>query len=113
MTNLLKNFFDYNDICDADDIMYLTKTKGTSITEFHLRDGRTITKYVSLKACGSQLPSEIFIPINKGIVINKHYIKCVNRYFYHMKDGVVFEGKLKAVKLHKKLKEECNHHISV
>ena len=106
MINLLKNFFETNDICEADDIMYLIKIKNTSITEFHLKDGRILTKYISLGACNKQLPSEIFIPINK------HYIKCINRYIYHMQDGTIFEGKLKATKLHKKLKDECTHHIS-
>lgn len=112
MTNLLKNFFETNDICEADDIMYLIKIKNTNITEFHLKDGRILTKYISLGACNKQLPSEIFIPINRGIIINKHYIKCINRYIYHMQDGTIFEGKLKATKLHKKLKDECTHHIS-
>jgi len=51
MTNLLKNFFETNDICEADDIMYLIKIKNTSITEFHLKDGRILTKYISLGAC--------------------------------------------------------------
>lgn len=51
MKNFLFNFFYNNDICSFDDILYIIKTKGTSITEFHLTDGRVLTKYISLKEC--------------------------------------------------------------
>lgn len=102
----LEHFFDYNDICDYDEIMYITKTKGTRISNFYLTDGRVLTKYINLKTCEEELPSNIFIHLNKGIVVNKHHIKCINRYIYHMDDGAIFEGILKDIKFHKSLKEQ-------
>lgn len=107
MFNKLSNFFQTNDICDENDIMYIAKTKGTQITEFHLTDGRTITKYISLRDCKAELSSDIFYNITKGVLININHVKCINRRTYHMKDGKVFEGKLKGYKLHQSLKEKC------
>lgn len=86
--------------------MYITKEKGTSIAIFHFTGGRTITKYIPLKVCLQELPSDIFFMLNRGIIVNKHHIKYINRYLYHMSDGQVFAGKLKEYKFHKHLKEE-------
>lgn len=98
MFNKLSNFFQTNDICDENNIMYIIKVKGTQITEFHLDDGRVITKYISLKECKNQL-SDAFIPINKGILLNKHYIKCINVRTYHLLNGETLEGKIKSKRL--------------
>ena len=51
MNNYLFMFFYNNDVCSYDDILYIIKSKGTSITEFRLTDGRVLTKYISLKEC--------------------------------------------------------------
>lgn len=103
------NFFFYNgNICSYDDILYIIKTKGTSIAEFHLTDGRVLTKYISLKECQQQLPQNIFININKGILINKNHIKYINRYTYYLDNGESFDGKLKNAKLHSTLASEIN-----
>jgi len=90
--------------------MYIVKTKGTQITEFHLTDGRTITKYISLRDCKAELSSDIFYNITKGVLININHVKCINRRTYHMKDGEVFEGKLKGYKLHQSLKKKVRRH---
>lgn len=111
MKNFLFNFFYNNDICSFDDILYIIKTKGTSITEFHLTDGRVLTKYISLKECKQLLPQDIFININKGILINKNHIKYINRYIYYLDNGESFNGKLKNTKLHSSLASEINEII--
>lgn len=106
--NALLNFFYHNDICSFNNILYIIKTKGTSIAEFHLTDGRVLTKYISLKECKKQLPQDIFININKGILINKNHIKYINRYTYYLDNGESFDGKLKNVKLHSTLASQIN-----
>ena len=106
--NKLFNFFYHNDICSYNDILYIIKTKGTSIAQFHLTDGRVLTKYISLKGCKQQLPQDIFININKGILINKNHIKYINRYTYYLDNGESFDGKLKNTKLHSTLASEIN-----
>lgn len=100
----LKQFFEKRDIC-IDEIMYICKTPGTSITEFHLDGGRIETRYVSMKEVKSILP-DYFVTINKGIIVNINYIKYINRYIYHMKDGIIFDGKLKDQNLHKSIKQK-------
>ena len=108
MKTLLSNFFYYNNICSYNDILYIIKTKGTSIAEFHLTNGRVLTKYISLKECKEQLPQDIFININKGILINKNHIKYINRYTYYLDNGESFDSKLKNTKLHSTLASEIN-----
>ena len=106
--NNLFNFFYKNNICSYDNILYIIKSKGTSITQFHLADGGILTKYISLKECKQQLPQDIFININKGILINKNHIKHINRYVYYLDNGESFNGKLKNTKLHSTLASEIN-----
>ena len=108
MTNKLFNFFCTNNICSYNDIIYIVKTKGTSIAQFHLTDGEVLTKYISLKECKQQLPQDIFININKGILINKNHIKSISRYTYHLDNGETFDGKLKNTKLHSTLASQIN-----
>lgn len=108
MKNSLFNFFYNNDICSYNDIIYIIKTKGTSIAEFHLTDGRILTKYISLKECKQQLPQDLFININKGILINKHHIKHISRYTYYLDNGETFNGKLKDAKLHSIFASQIN-----
>ena len=108
MNNILFNFFYFNDVQSYEDIIYLCKTKGTDITEFHLSDGRILTKHISLKYCQSKLPSQVFININKGLLINKHYIKSINRFTYHLKNGESFDGRLKSYKFHQQLALQIN-----
>lgn len=106
--NILFKFFYENDVCSYKDIIYLIKIKGTSITEFHLTDGRVLTKYISLKKCKQQLPQDLFININKGILINKNHIQHISRYTYYLDNGETFDGKLKNAKLHSILASEIN-----
>lgn len=108
MTTELFNFFYKNDIRSYNDIVYIIKTKGTAITEFHLSDGRIITRYISLRECKEQLPQDIFININKGILVNKHHIKYINRYTYYLDNDESLDGKLKNTKLHNSLASEIN-----
>lgn len=98
----LEQFFERKDIC-VQDIMYMYKTPQTNITEFHLKDGRVETRYVALKNVLKELPKN-FVSINKGIIINLDYVKCVNRFVYHMTDGNIFYGKLKKIKFHEAVK---------
>ena len=107
----LNIFFCNNDICSYNDIVYIIKTKGTSIAQFHLTDGRVLTKYISLKECKQQLPQDLFININKGILINKNHIKSISRYTYHLDNGETFDGKLKNTKLHSALASQINEII--
>lgn len=111
MKNKLLNFFYNNNICSYNNILYIIKTKGTSITQFHLIDGKVLTKYISLKECKQLLPQDIFININKGILINKNHIKFINRNIYYLDNGESFEGKLKNTKLHSTLASEINEII--
>lgn len=106
--NNLSKFFQRNNIYFYNNIIYVIKSKGTSITQFHLIDGRVLTKYISLKECKQQLPQDIFININKGILINKNHIKHINRYVYYLDNGESFNGKLKNTKLHSTLASEIN-----
>ena len=108
MKKELSNFFYIHNICSYNDIIYVIKTKGTSIAQFHLADGRVLTKYISLKECKQQLPQDIFININKGILINKNHIQHINRYVYYLDNGESFNGKLKNTKLHSTLASEIN-----
>lgn len=107
ITNLSKFFYNSN-INSYNDILYIIKTKGTSIAEFHLTDGRVLTKYISLKECKQQLPQDLFININKGILINKNHIQHISRYTYYLDNGETFDGKLKNAKLHSSLASEIN-----
>lgn len=106
--NILFKFFYENDVYSYKDIIYLIKIKGTSITEFHLADGRVLTKYISLKECKQRLPQDLFININKGILINKNHIQHISRYTYYLDNGETFDGKLKNAKLHSTLASEIN-----
>ena len=106
--NSLFNFFYNSDINSYNDIIYIIKTKGTSIAEFHLTDGRVLTKYISLKECKSQLPQDLFININKGILINKNHIQHISRYTYYLDNGETFEKKKKNAKLHSTLASKIN-----
>ena len=108
MKNSLSNFFYTNDICSYDNIVYIIKTKGTSVAEFHLTDGRVLTKYITLKECKKQLPQDLFININKGILVNKSHIKHISRYTYYLDCGDAFDGKLKNAQLHSALASEIN-----
>ena len=108
MMNSLSNFFYCNNIYSYNDIIYIIKTKGTSIAQFHLTNNKIITKYISLKECKQQLPQNIFININKGILINKNHIKYINRYIYYLDNGDFFDGKLKNTKLHSTLASQIN-----
>ena len=107
ITNLSKFFYNSN-INSYNDIIYIIKIKGTSIAEFHLTDGRILTKYISLKECKQRLPQDLFININKGILINKNHIKHISRYTYYLDNGETFDGKLKNAKLHSTLASEIN-----
>lgn len=107
ITNLSKFFYNSN-INSYNDIIYIIKTKGTSIAEFHLTDGRVLTKYISLKECKWRLPQDLFININKGILINKNHIQHISRYTYYLDNGETFDGKLKNAKLHSTLASEIN-----
>lgn len=109
MNKNLFNFFYNGNICSYNDIIYIIKTKGTSITQFHLADGRILTKYISLKECKNFLPQDIFININKGILINKNHIKYINRYTYYLDNDESFDGQLRNSKLHSALASEINH----
>lgn len=107
ITNLSKFFYNSN-INSYNDIIYIIKIKGTSIAEFHLADNRVLTKYISLKECKQRLPQDIFININKGILINKNHIQHISRYTYYLDNGETFDGKLKNAKLHSTLASEIN-----
>lgn len=107
ITNLSKFFYNSN-INSYNNIIYIIKTKGTSIAEFHLTDGRVLTKYISLKECKQRLPQDLFININKGILINKNHIQHISRYTYYLDNGETFDGKLKNAKLHSTLASEIN-----
>ena len=108
MQNILFNFFSKNDICSYDDIIYIIKTKGTHITEFHLADKRIVTTYMPISQCKILLPQNIFLNINKGILINKNHIQCINRLTYHLKNGESFDGRVKDYKVHKQLAAQIN-----
>ena len=56
MNKKLFNFFSKNDICSYNDIIYIVKTKGTHITEFHLADKRIVTTYMPISQCKFLLP---------------------------------------------------------
>ena len=108
MKSKLFNFFYNSDISSYNDIIYIIKTKGTSIAQFHLTDGRVLTKYISLKECKLRLPQDLFININKGILINKNHIQHISTYTYYLDNGEAFDGKLKNAKLHSTLASEIN-----
>lgn len=91
------------------EIVYVDKRHNTEVTIFHLNDGRELTRYVAIKDVFCVLPHDKFTCINKGLIVNKDYIKKINGIAFHVdvngKDVRLY-GRMKGVNQRNALKTE-------
>ncbi|NQY30148.1 MAG: response regulator transcription factor [Flavobacteriaceae bacterium] len=73
-TLCLKSYKDYQYI-DTNDILFLKADNNT--TEFHLKDGKVINAYKTLKTFENKLPNN-FLRIHKSYVVNAEYVTRIN-----------------------------------
>jgi len=73
-TLCLKSYKDYQYI-DTQDILFLKADNNT--TEFHLKGGKVINAYKTLKTFESKLPKN-FLRIHKSYIINIEYVTRIN-----------------------------------
>ena len=73
-TLCLKSYNDYQYI-DTDDILYLKADNNT--TDFHMKDGRVISAFKTLKTFENQLPKN-FIRVHQSYILNRNYVSRIN-----------------------------------
>jgi len=73
-TLCLKSYKDYQYI-DTQDILFLKADNNT--TEFHLKDGKVINAYKTLKTFENKLPKN-FLRIHKSYIVNTEYVTRIN-----------------------------------
>lgn len=73
-TLVLKSYNDYQYI-DTDDILYLKADNNT--TDFHMKDGRVISAFKTLKTFENQLPKN-FIRVHQSYILNRNYVSRIN-----------------------------------
>lgn len=73
-TLCLKSYKDYQYL-DTEDVLFLKADNNT--TEFHLKNGKVIHAYKTLKTFQDRLPSH-FCRIHKSYVVNTNYISRIN-----------------------------------
>ncbi|MBT8204448.1 MAG: LytTR family DNA-binding domain-containing protein [Eudoraea sp.] len=73
-TLCLKSYKDYHYI-DTNDILYLKADSNT--TDFHLKDGRVISAFKTLKTYENQLPKN-FIRVHQSYILNRNYVSRIN-----------------------------------
>lgn len=96
-------FLEKNGIAISD-IMYITREGRKAV--IHLKNGRTVETFNTLKGLLESLPATKFECVNKGVVISKEYVDSVEDNTYFMKDGVSFKGRVRTAKKEKTKKVE-------
>lgn len=73
-TICLKSYRDYHYV-STNEILYLKAD--SNATDFHMKDGRTISTYKTLKSFEEQLPDN-FIRIHQSYILNSDYVSRIN-----------------------------------
>ncbi|MEN8185525.1 MAG: LytTR family DNA-binding domain-containing protein [Bacteroidota bacterium] len=73
-TICLKSYQDYQYL-ETDEILYLEADNNS--TDFHMKDGNTISAFKTLKTFEKSLPKN-FIRVHKSYIVNSDYIKRIN-----------------------------------
>ena len=73
-TLCLKSYNDYQYL-STDDILFLKADNNT--TDFHMKDGRVISAYKTLKTFETQLPQN-FVRIHQSYILNRNYVSRIN-----------------------------------
>lgn len=73
-TLCLKSYKDFQYL-DTDEILYLKADNNT--TDFHMKDGSTISAFKTLKTFETKLPSN-FIRVHQSYIINVNYVSRIN-----------------------------------
>ncbi len=106
MTNIAR-FFQRHGI-DVHNILYIQHKDGHS--HINMVNGTVINTYIATKDLLTGLPSESFLNINKGIVINIQYVANIDKNVYHMVNGEKFTGRLRTPGEHTQIRNSFYQH---
>ena len=105
MSERVQKFFKKHNINTAQ-IMYVYRDEKKTLV--HVADKRDLGTFIPVKNVAEELPEDVFISINKGVVLNKKYIKSINKGLYCMADGMVFKGRVRTAGEHKHNSEKLS-----
>ena len=109
MDERILHFFRKHNI-HMNDIKYLLRQdKKTCI---HMKDGRVIKTFITVKDLYEVLLPYDYLSINKGTVVAKSQIDYIENCTYHMRDGVCLEGRKRGSTLHKLLNQSLHQDFS-
>lgn len=77
--------------CSFAHVMYATRSDRKTV--LHLEDGTTIESFLPIKRLIQDAPADMFVCINKGIVLAYRYIASADNNVYTMTDGACFRGR--------------------
>ncbi|MDO4203222.1 MAG: LytTR family transcriptional regulator DNA-binding domain-containing protein [Selenomonadaceae bacterium] len=106
MTNIAK-FFHRHGI-DVHNILYIRHSNGHS--HINMLNGTVIDTYIATKNLLTGQPTESFLNINKGIVINLQYVSTIDKNVYHMINGEKFNGRLRTPGEHTQIRNSFYQH---
>lgn len=106
MTNIAR-FFHRHGI-DVHNILYIRHSNGHS--HICMVNGTVIDTYIATKDLLTGLPSESFLNINKGIVINIQYVSSIDKNVYHMVNGEKFNGRMRTPGEHTQIRNSFYQH---
>lgn len=86
MENLLAKYH-----CTFAQVMYATRNDRKTV--LHLEDGRTIESFLPIKQLIQDAPADMFVSVNKGVVLAYQYIASAVDNVYTMTDGACFRGR--------------------
>ena len=85
-------------VSDINLIMYICRKNNKSVLYFS--NGNTLETFIPIKGMLDELPSSLFVVINKGLAINMNYVKEIKKNIYIMNDGRSFEGRVRNIGAH-------------
>ncbi|MDO4484860.1 MAG: PAS domain-containing protein [Clostridia bacterium] len=74
-----------------DQVMYATRNGRKTV--LHMETGDTLETFLPIRRLIEQAPANLFVSVNKGVVLAFAYISGTEGSVYIMKDGVRFQGR--------------------